>query len=139
MEVAERVSPVSAIPEVRRFLVAQQQKIGNEKGVVMDGRDIGTVVFPDAELKIFMTASTEVRAHRRLHELQLAGSSATLEEVFRNLSQRDEMDSTRSDSPLRKAEDARLLDNTHLTREEQSELAFGWVNEVLKKVQAQGY
>lgn len=120
-EIAAHVSKVSAIPQVRRFLVAQQQEMGKEKGVVMDGRDIGTVVFPDAELKIFMTASPDIRAQRRLEELQAKGIRQNLEEVKANLLERDHLDSTRADSPLLQAEDAIVIDTSHLTLEEQSD------------------
>lgn len=119
MYVSEKVSEVSALPEVRETLVRQQQKMGAEGKVVMDGRDIGTVVFPDAHLKIFMTASPEVRAQRRYEELRGKGEEVTLEEVRQNLNHRDRIDTTRTVSPLKQAEDAVLLDNSHLNREEQ--------------------
>ncbi|MGB7841371.1 MAG: (d)CMP kinase [Salinimicrobium sp.] len=115
MEVSQFVSKVAAIPEVRVMLVAQQQEMGKEKGIVMDGRDIGTVVFPDAELKIFMTASAEERAQRRFKELTLKGEEVTYKEVLENVQQRDHLDTTREDSPLVKAEDAVEIDNSHLT------------------------
>ncbi|MDX1476108.1 MAG: (d)CMP kinase [Saprospiraceae bacterium] len=118
------VSPVSAISAVRRALVAQQRALGAQSGIVMDGRDIGTVVFPHAELKLFLTASLEVRIERRYRELLLKGMDASRDEVSRSITERDEMDSTRSDSPLRKADDAIVIDNTHLTREEQLEMAI---------------
>lgn len=119
MEVSGYVSHVASIPEVRQVLVAQQQEMGKEKGIVMDGRDIGTVVFPDAELKIFMTASAEVRAERRFKELQDRNETVTYEEVLANVEERDTLDTTRDDSPLVKAEDAIEIDNSYLSREEQ--------------------
>ncbi|MFD0975318.1 (d)CMP kinase [Salinimicrobium gaetbulicola] len=115
MEVSQYVSKVAAIPEVREMLVAQQQEMGKEKGIVMDGRDIGTVVFPDAELKIFMTASAEERAQRRFKELSERGDEVTYKEVLQNVQERDHLDTTREDSPLVKAEDAVEIDNSHLT------------------------
>ena len=127
MYVSEKVSEVSALPAVRETLVRQQQKMGAEGKVVMDGRDIGTVVFPDAHLKIFMTASPEVRAQRRYEELRGKGEEVTLEEVRQNLNHRDQIDTTRAVSPLRQAEDAVLLDNSHLNREEQLEFVLGLV------------
>jgi cytidylate kinase len=120
MEVADKVSPVAAVGFVREALVRRQQALGQEKEIVMDGRDIGTVVFPDAELKIFVTASPLVRAQRRLAELTAKGEKASLEKVLRNIEKRDHIDSTRKDGPLRKAEDALVLDNSNLTREEQN-------------------
>jgi len=128
MFVADHVSKVSTISEVRRFLVAQQQAKGTAKGIVMDGRDIGTVVFPEAELKIFMTAEPTIRAQRRLEEMQEKGQDFTLEEVLNNLQKRDHIDSTRADSPLKKAEDALVLDNTHLSPSEQFEKALAWAH-----------
>ena len=122
--IAEKVSDVAAIGEVRAFAVAQQQKLGQKKGIVMDGRDIGTVVFPDAELKFFVTADLETRAQRRYNELLKKKESVTLEEVLENLRDRDRIDSTRATSPLRKAADAFEIDNTHLSREKQLELAL---------------
>lgn len=115
MEVSKYVSKVAAIPEVRAMLVAQQQEMGKEKGIVMDGRDIGTVVFPDAELKIFMTASAEERAQRRFKELSERGDDVSYKEVLENVQERDLLDTTRKDSPLVKAEDAIEIDNSHLT------------------------
>lgn len=129
--VASIVSDVSAISEVRRFLVKQQQQMGTEKGIVMDGRDIGTVVFPDAELKVFITADPEVRAERRLLELREKKQNTTFEEVMANLQKRDHIDSTRADSPLRKAEDAIELNNSYMTREEQFARVMEWVNKKL--------
>ena len=134
MEVSQYVSQIAAIPEVRKFLVAQQKAMGKNKGVVMDGRDIGTVVFPDAELKIFMTASAEIRAKRRYKELQQAGKEVpTFEEVLANVKQRDHEDSTRQDSPLRVAADAKVLDNSDLNREDQFEIALNWAKEAIDK------
>lgn len=129
MQVAEKVSEVAALGKVRRFAVAQQQLIGAEKGIVMDGRDIGTAVFPDAELKIFMTADIAVRVERRWKELKSKYPEISIEEVRDNLSSRDHADSTRAISPLRKPEDALVLDNSHLTPSEQLELALSWANE----------
>ncbi|MBI5917205.1 MAG: (d)CMP kinase [Bacteroidetes bacterium] len=128
MHVAELVSPVAAIPEVRREMVHQQQEIGRQKGVVMDGRDIGTVVFPQAELKIFLTADVNERARRRYEELLAKGHPVDLEEVKKNLAERDRIDSTRADSPLRQAEDAVVIDNTNLNHEQQLELALDLVH-----------
>lgn len=121
MKVSALVSRVSALPFVRRALVAQQQAMGREKGLVMDGRDIGTVVFPQAELKVFVTASDEVRAQRRVDELRAKGTDVSMEEVLRNVRERDRLDMERAESPLRRAEDAIELDNTHLTIEGQRE------------------
>lgn len=129
MAVAQFVSKVSTISAVRRFLVKQQQQMGADKGLVMDGRDIGTVVFPDAELKIFLTARPEVRAERRQKELAEKGQNVPLNEVMENLLERDRIDSTRADSPLKQADDAVVLDNSDKTREEQFELAVKWANE----------
>ncbi|RYY61463.1 MAG: (d)CMP kinase [Chitinophagaceae bacterium] len=127
--VAEKVSDVAAIREVREFAVAQQQKLGSKKGIVMDGRDIGTVVFPHAELKIFMTADNAVRVERRFKELFEKNPNITIEEVKNNLEMRDYIDSHREVSPLRKADDAIVLDNTHLTEEEQFQKALNWAKE----------
>lgn len=124
LSIAEKVSEVAAIGEVRSFAVAQQQKMGENKGIVMDGRDIGTTVFPDAEIKLFMTADGAVRVVRRFKELSFNNPSITMEEVKRNLENRDYIDSTRAISPLRKAEDAIVLDTTNLTMEEQLEFAL---------------
>lgn len=126
-EVANHVSLVAAIPEVRERLVELQREVGKQKGIVMDGRDIGTVVFPDAELKIFMTADPLVRAQRRLKELQEKGISITLDEVLKNIEERDYIDQNRSVSPLRKADDALVLDNTHMTVDEQMHWVEEWV------------
>lgn len=127
--VAGFVSDVSSISAVRRFLVHQQQEMGNHKGIVMDGRDIGTVVFPKAELKLFVTADPVIRAQRRLDELAEKGQTTTFDEVLANLEKRDHMDSNRADSPLMKAEDSIILDNSNLSREEQLEWVLGLVNE----------
>lgn len=127
--VAEKVSEIAAIREVREFAVAQQQALGKRKGIVMDGRDIGTVVFPEAELKIFMTADNAVRVERRFKELYEKNPNITIEEVKNNLEMRDYIDSNREVSPLRKADDAIVLDNTNLTEEEQFEKALGWARE----------
>jgi cytidylate kinase len=122
LEVANGASRVSTLGFVRRELVRQQQIMGLRKGIVMDGRDIGTVVFPSAELKIFVTASPEIRAQRRLEEMTGKGEKANFEEVLANVKERDERDQNRAESPLRKAEDAVLIDNSYLTREEQNML-----------------
>ena len=121
MEVSSHVSPIATIPFVREALVKQQQAMGREKGVVMDGRDIGTVVFPDAELKIFVTASPEVRAQRRYDELQAKGQPADYADILKNVQQRDYIDTHRETSPLRQAPDALVLDNSHMTIAEQDE------------------
>ncbi|MBQ2164053.1 MAG: (d)CMP kinase [Muribaculaceae bacterium] len=135
MEVSSKVSLIAAIGFVRRAMVAQQQVMGKEKGIVMDGRDIGTVVFPDAELKFFVTASAQVRAERRFKELQANGdTTTTLEQVLANVEERDRIDSTRKESPLRQAPDALLLDNSNLTIEQQNEWLY---NEFLKRVKQQ--
>jgi len=118
MEVSQLVSQVSAVPEVRKHLVKQQRLFGRNKGVVMDGRDIGTVVFPDAELKLFITASTKIRAKRRYKELLDKGEEISFEDVLENVKSRDHMDSTRKDSPLFKADDAIEIDNSNLTVEQ---------------------
>lgn len=127
--VAEKVSEVAAIKAVRTFAVGQQQKMGQKKGIVMDGRDIGTVVFPDAELKIFMTAEPDVRVMRRYDELAASNPGITIEEVRHNLELRDYIDSNREESPLRKADDAIMLDNSNLNKEEQLEKVLEWVKD----------
>lgn len=127
--IAEKVSEVAAVREVREFAVARQQEMGKKKGIVMDGRDIGTTVFPHAELKIFMTADEKVRVQRRFKELYEKNPNVTLTEVKQNLSHRDYIDSHREISPLRQAEDAIVLDNSHLTMKQQLEIAEGWVKE----------
>lgn len=121
MEVSNRVSPIAALPFVREAMVAQQQEMGKSKGIVMDGRDIGTTVFPNAELKIFVTASPEIRAQRRYDELKAKGQEASFEEILENVKQRDYIDQNREVSPLRKADDALLLDNSNLTIVQQKE------------------
>jgi cytidylate kinase len=128
-EIANLVSIVAAIPEVRKRMVELQRKLGEKKGIVMDGRDIGTVVFPNAELKIFMTADPLIRAERRLKELIEKGISITLDEVLDNIRERDHLDQTRDVSPLRKADDAIILDNSHMTVDEQME----WVENLVKE------
>lgn len=127
--VAEKVSEVAAIKEVREFAVKQQQQMGTSKGIIMDGRDIGTVVFPDAELKIFMTADNTVRVERRFKEMIEKNPNITIEEVKNNLQMRDYIDSHREASPLRKADDALVLDNTNLTEVQQFQKAIKWVEE----------
>jgi cytidylate kinase len=127
MLVADRVSDVAAIKEVRAFAVAQQKRMGRKKGIVMDGRDIGTTVFPDAELKIFLTADPTIRVERRYEEMFKTDPHISLEEVRHNLELRDYIDTNRKESPLRKADDALVLDNSNLTREEQLEIALEWV------------
>lgn len=129
MNVSQKVSEVAAIAAVRNFAVAQQQAMGMEKGVVMDGRDIGTVVFPTAELKIFVTADPKVRTERRYKELVATQPTITKEEVEENLHHRDLIDSTREHSPLRQAEDALVIDNTYLNQEEQFTIALNWAKE----------
>ncbi len=129
MQVSSKVSEVAAIGAVRDFAVAQQQAMGVEKGIVMDGRDIGTVVFPNAELKIFVTADPQVRANRRLLELQAINPAITLQEVAENLQHRDLIDSTREHSPLKQADDALVLDNTNLDRAAQFDIALNWAKE----------
>ncbi|WP_153800520.1 (d)CMP kinase [Foetidibacter luteolus] len=129
MLVSENVSTIAALKEVREFAVEQQQKMGEKKGIVMDGRDIGTTVFPNAELKIFMTADPHVRVERRFKELYEKNPDITIEEVKRNLEMRDYMDSNREFSPLRQAEDAIVLNNSNLTMAEQLKTALKWVKE----------
>lgn len=124
--IAEKVSEIAAIREVRDYAVAQQQRMGRGRGIVMDGRDIGTVVFPDAELKIFMTADNAVRVERRFRELYQKNPNVTLEEVKANLELRDYIDSNREVNPLRQAEDALVLDNTNLSEKEQFQKALSW-------------
>lgn len=134
MEVSSKVSIVAAVPTVRRALVARQQEMGKSKGIVMDGRDIGTVVFPDAEMKVFVDASAEVRARRRYDELRAKGdASVKYEDVLHNVTERDRIDSTRDESPLRKAEDAAVLDNSTMTIEEQNE----WLYDLYCKISAE--
>ena len=129
MIINDSVSDIAALKEVREFAVAQQQKMGEKKGLVMDGRDIGTTVFPNAELKIFMTADVVVRVERRFKELIVKNPNITIEEVKNNLEMRDYIDSNRDISPLRKASDALVLDNSNITAEEQLNLALAWAKE----------
>jgi len=132
IEVSGYVSKVAEVSEVRSKLVEQQQEMGKNKGIVMDGRDIGTVVFPDAELKIFMTASAATRAQRRFDELVQKGDAVTYEEVLKNVEERDYIDTHREDSPLVMAEDAVEIDNSHLTREEQFQAVLDLVNAIIE-------
>lgn len=131
IEVSNQVSPVSAVAEVRRDLVKKQQAFGVEKGIVMDGRDIGTTVFPDAEMKVFVDASPEVRAKRRHLELQQKGQDVAYEDVYKNVCERDHIDSTRQESPLRKADDAYVLDNDNMTIEEQNKWLLDLYNKIV--------
>ena len=134
MRVSGKVSVVAAIPFVRRALVKQQQKMGESKGIVMDGRDIGTVVFPNAEMKVYVDASAETRAQRRYDELKAKGDdTTTYEEVLENVKYRDHLDQTREESPLRKADDAVVLDNSHMTREEQNHWMLDLYNSIVEK------
>ena len=130
MEVSSHVSPIAALDFVRKAMVTQQQEMGKAKGIVMDGRDIGTTVFPDAELKVFVTASPEIRAKRRYDELKEKGQAASYEEILENVKQRDYIDQNRDISPLRKADDALLLDNSHLSIEEQK----AWLMEQYERI-----
>lgn len=132
LEVSQHVSPIAALPFVRAKLVEQQQAMGKDKGIVMDGRDIGTVVFPDAELKIFVTASAEIRAQRRFKELEAKGMPADFDDILKNVEERDYIDSHRATSPLRQADDALVLDNSHLTIEEQKKWLMEKFNEKTK-------
>ncbi|MFN6074697.1 MAG: (d)CMP kinase, partial [Fluviicola sp.] len=129
MEISDWVSPVATLKEVRQKLVAQQREMGKQGGVIMDGRDIGSVVFPYAELKLFLTADKEIRAERRLLELQHKGEKSTLEDVLKNLEKRDFIDSTREESPLIQVEDAIVIDNSYLTPEEQLQKVLELVQE----------
>ena len=133
MEVSSKVSPISTLGFVREALVEQQQAMGREKGIVMDGRDIGTTVFPDAELKIFVTASAQVRAQRRYDELKAKGEEADFDSILENVKQRDYIDQNREVSPLRKADDALTLDNTNLTIDEQRNWLFDRYNQIISK------
>lgn len=134
MRVSSKVSIVATIPFVRRALVRQQQKMGESKGIVMDGRDIGTVVFPNAEMKVYVDASAETRAQRRYDELKAKGDNATTyEEVLENVKYRDHLDQTREESPLRKADDAVVLDNSHMTREEQNQWMLDLYHSIVEK------
>jgi cytidylate kinase len=134
IEVSSFVSKVAEVSEVRAKLVEQQKEMGKDKGIVMDGRDIGTVVFPNAELKIFMTASSTTRAQRRYDELVAKGDTVTFEEVLANVEERDYIDTHREDSPLVMAEDAIEIDNSHMNREEQFKLVLELVNEITKTI-----
>lgn len=131
LEVSNNVSPIATVKEVREAMVIQQQAMGKEKGIVMDGRDIGTVVFPEAELKLFMTASSKVRAQRRYDELKAKGSDVSFDDILKNVEERDFIDSNRKESPLKQAEDALVLDNSHISREEQLEWVIQKVNQVI--------
>ncbi len=131
MEVSSKVSPIAALDFVRYAMVAQQQELGKGGGVVMDGRDIGTTVFPDAELKIFVTASAEVRAKRRYDELTAKGEVCNFDEILLNVQERDRIDSTREVSPLKKADDAIVLDNSNMTIPEQAEWLLEQVNKII--------
>lgn len=133
MEVSNKVSPIAALGFVREAMVAQQQQMGKDKGVVMDGRDIGTTVFPDAELKVFVTASAEVRAQRRYDELKAKGMDADFDDILKNVQERDYIDSHREVSPLRKADDAIELDNSHMTIPEQKQWLLDRFNERVKE------
>lgn len=133
LEVSQNVSPVSTIAEVRTEMVKQQRENGKNKGIVMDGRDIGTVVFPDAELKIFMTALPEIRAQRRYLELKEKGEEVAFDEILNNVEERDSIDSTRETSPLKKAEDALVLDNSFLSREEQLQWSLEKAKKIIEK------
>lgn len=130
MEVSSHVSPIAALDFVRAAMVTQQQEMGKAKGIVMDGRDIGTTVFPDAELKIFVTASAEIRAQRRYDELKAKGEAASLTDILKNVKERDYIDQHRKVSPLKKADDALLLDNSHLTIAQQKE----WLSEQFQRI-----
>ena len=134
MAVSENVSPIAAIPAVRHALVAKQQALGREKGIVMDGRDIGTTVFPDAEMKVFVNASPQTRAQRRLAELIDKGVATTYEEVLANVINRDHIDETRAESPLRRAADAHDLDNSTMTIEEQNRRLLEIFNATLTRL-----
>jgi len=131
MEVSNLVSKVAALPQVRQCLVKEQRKMGQNKGIVMDGRDIGTVVFPEAELKIFMTASAQTRTQRRFDELTAKGEQVDFNEVYENITSRDYKDSTRADSPLTQAKDARVLDNTNLTQSQQYTIVMDWIKDLI--------
>lgn len=134
MQISQNVSAISANQHVREFGVAQQQKMGEKKGIVMDGRDIGTTVFPNAELKIFVTADVDVRVERRYAELIAKGDMVNKEEIKENLISRDHIDSTRAFSPLKQAEDALILDNSNLTREEQLSLVLNWAQQKIDTI-----
>jgi cytidylate kinase len=138
MYISNSVSEVSVIPTVRHAMVSQQQRMGRKRGVVMDGRDIGTTVFPDAEVKVFMTAETRVRALRRQEELAVNGEQVEVEEIIENLTKRDYIDSTRAESPLRRAADAIMLDTTHITIDEQVDFVLERVSATLFSLAAVG-
>ena len=127
LEVSNRVSLVAAVADIRKSLVKKQRQIGRNKGVVIDGRDIGTVVFPQAELKIFMTASAEIRAHRRFDQMSKIDARIDYKAVYDNIVSRDQKDSTRKDSPLKQAKDAMVLDNSKINRDQQFQIAMAWV------------
>ena len=131
MEVSNLVSKVAALPEVRKCLVREQRRMGEQKGIVMDGRDIGTVVFPKAELKIFMTASAQTRTQRRFDELTEKGEQVDFEDVLENITSRDHKDSTRADSTLTQARDARVLDNSNLTQSQQYTIVMDWIKDLI--------
>lgn len=133
LEVSKFVSPIAALDFVRSEMVEQQREMGKQKGIVMDGRDIGTTVFPDAEMKVFVTASAEVRAQRRYDELTARGDTPDFNEILENVQQRDHIDQTREISPLKKADDALLLDNSNLTREEQMQWLIDRYNELVSE------
>lgn len=133
MHVADKVSPVSAVKEVRAAMVKQQQRMGRSKNIIMDGRDIGTIVFPDAQVKLFMTADPKIRAERRYKELLPTNPNITLEEVFDNLAHRDYQDTTRKESPLTRAEDAIILDNTDLSQDEQLLFALSHIEPFIEE------
>ena len=133
MPVADKVSTVSAIKNVRIEMVKQQQRMGRSGNIVMDGRDIGTVVFPNADLKLFMTADPQIRAERRYNELTLKGEKVNMEEIFENLAKRDYQDTTREESPLIQAQDAVVLDNSHIDETQQLEFALGYIKPLLAK------
>ena len=133
MRVSNLVSKVAALPFVRRAMVAQQQQMGASKGIVMDGRDIGTTVFPDAEMKVFVDASAETRAHRRYEELKQKGQIASYDEVYRNVCERDYLDMTRAESPLRKADDAYVLDNSDMTIAQQNAWLMCLYNKIINQ------
>lgn len=132
LDVANLVSEVSALRQVREFAVAEQQRLGLDKGIVMDGRDIGTFVFPEAELKIYLSAEEDIRVHRRHDEMKIKSPQISLDEVRDNLRHRDHIDSTREISPLRKAEDAVVLDNSKLSMQQQLDIAYKWAMEKMK-------
>lgn len=133
MPVADKVSTVSAIKDVRIEMVKQQQRMGRSGNIVMDGRDIGTVVFPNADLKLFMTADPQIRTERRYNELTLKGEKVNMEEIFENLAKRDYQDTTREESPLIQAQDAVVLDNSHIDETQQLEFALGYIKPLLAK------